>query len=109
MTFTYADYDTLALQNWTANGGKAYSYTVSMQFTEKLIFGALTTFTGYKTIDVEYQVKDSFLTGYLYVDSTLTTIKFVFGNSEKICSSFSSLVGVLTIASKNPLVSVDYV
>jgi hypothetical protein len=109
MTFTYADYDSLAFSNWTAINGKAYGYTTSMQFSEAFVFGALNTYTGYKTIDVEYLVKDSFLIGYLYVDSALTDIKFVFGNAEKICSSFALLTGVLTISSKNPLVSTNYV
>jgi hypothetical protein len=108
MTLNYAGYSTLASTTWIATNGEFYGNTITPQFTEKIIFGAVTVGVGFKTIACEYQVKDAILIGYLYVPEDLIT-KFVFSGAEKINSSFDLTGGVLTIFSKDVNVSMSYV
>ena len=108
MTLDYAGYSTLASTTWNISSGDFYGNAITPQFTEKIIFGAVTVGVGFKTIACEYQVKDSILIGYLYVPESLIT-KFVFNGAEKINSSFDLTAGVLTIFSKDVNVSMSYV
>jgi hypothetical protein len=108
MTLDYAAYSTLASTTWDASYGEFYGNAITPQFTEKIIFGAVTVNIGYKIIACEYQIKDSILIGYLYVPESLIT-KFMFNSAEKINSSFDLTAGVLTIFSKDVNVSMSYV
>jgi len=108
MILDYAGYSTLASTTFTASGAEVYGNSLSMQFTEKIIFGAVTVFVGYKHIACQYQVKDAILNGYLYVPESLET-KFIFGAAEKVNGDFDLTLGVLTIYTRDVNVFVTYV
>jgi hypothetical protein len=108
MTLDYAAYSNLADTTWTSTNGGAYGNIITLPFSEIIIFGAVTLYTGYKLIACEYRIKKSNMVGYLYVSETLVT-KFIFGNAEKQNSSFDLTDGKLTIYSKDPDVYMSYV
>ena len=104
----YAGYSGLVGQTWTADSAEFYTTPITIQFTEKIIFGSETVYVGYKHIACQYQVKDSILNGYLYVPESLVT-KFVFGDAEKLNGDFDLTAGVLTIFTRDSNIFVSYV
>jgi hypothetical protein len=108
MILDYAGYSTLANTVYPADSAVFYANVFTMQFPETITFGDVTTFTGYKHIDVTYEINGSILIGYLYVPESLET-KFVFGNSEKVNGDFDLSLDVLKIYTKDSNIYIKYV
>ena len=109
---SYGGFSALASTTWNLDSGSLYGNAITPQFTESIVFGVETLYSGYKEIECTLNIKDQILFGFLRVDDLgggNLNIKFVVGDAEKPTGNFDLDIGILLIYTKDINIYMKYV
>jgi hypothetical protein len=109
---SYGGFNALENTTWNLDSGSFYGTATIPQFSESILFGTETLYTGYKEIQCTLNISTQILYGVLRVDDLgggNLNIKFIVGDAEKITGNFDLDTGILLIYTKDINIFMKYV